>query len=166
MFVAFHEIIQMYTKNSAFSQLITVAGPKSQVAILFSELSTHEHTIFPPLKTKLQIRESPNWSDGPTLFDLDIIKLEYKRPLDFLVFALARVFGRIRYMNSFAGVSLSNCILYICLILDKQFHSFGTSTMFLILAAFTTTAYPSRTGSQPHKCFIICLIFAPSRCAE
>ena len=36
--------------------------------------------IFPPLKTKLQIRESPNLSDGPTSFDLDIIKLEYKRP--------------------------------------------------------------------------------------
>ena len=33
--VASHEIIQMYTKNSALSQLITVTGPKSQVTILF-----------------------------------------------------------------------------------------------------------------------------------
>ena len=31
-----HEIIQnVYTKNSALSQLITVTGPKPQVAILF-----------------------------------------------------------------------------------------------------------------------------------
>ena len=33
LLVACHEIIQMYTKNSAVSQLITVTGPKSQVAI-------------------------------------------------------------------------------------------------------------------------------------
>ena len=33
LFVASHEIIQMYTKNSAVSQLSTVTGPKSQVAI-------------------------------------------------------------------------------------------------------------------------------------
>ena len=35
LFVAAYEIIQMYMKNSAVSQLITVPGPKSQVAILF-----------------------------------------------------------------------------------------------------------------------------------
>ena len=35
LFVVSHEIIQMYTKNSALSQLITVTGPKPQVAILF-----------------------------------------------------------------------------------------------------------------------------------
>ena len=63
--------------------------PKSQVAILFSELSTHEQEVFPPLKTKLQIRESPK--------PLDIV-LEYKRPSGLFVFAPARVFGRIRYV--------------------------------------------------------------------
>ena len=31
----FNETIQMYMKNSALSQLITVTGPKSQVAILY-----------------------------------------------------------------------------------------------------------------------------------
>ena len=33
LFVASHEIIQMYVKNSAVSQLSTVTGPKSQIAI-------------------------------------------------------------------------------------------------------------------------------------
>ena len=35
LYVASHDIIQMNTKNSAVSQLITVTGPKSQVDILF-----------------------------------------------------------------------------------------------------------------------------------
>ena len=38
LFIASHEIIQMYTKNSAVSQLITVTGPKSQVAISFQSV--------------------------------------------------------------------------------------------------------------------------------
>ena len=37
VFVAY-KIIQMYTKNSALAQLITVTVPKSQVAILFQRV--------------------------------------------------------------------------------------------------------------------------------
>ena len=42
----------MYTKNSALSQLITVAGPKSQVAIYFSELSAHERYELESLESR------------------------------------------------------------------------------------------------------------------
>ena len=35
LYVASHEIIQMFMKNSAVSQLITVTGLKSQVPTLF-----------------------------------------------------------------------------------------------------------------------------------
>ena len=86
----------MYTKNNALSQLITVTGPKSQVAILFSELSTHERAIFPRLKMKLQVWESLKKADI-----VNLIRPEYKRPSGFFgVRALARVFGRIRYINN------------------------------------------------------------------
>ena len=41
----------------------------------------HEHAIFPPLKMKLQVRESPEAAGHRS--DLDIIRPEYKRPSGF-----------------------------------------------------------------------------------
>ena len=56
-------------KNSAVSQLITVTGPKSEVAILFG---------FPLIKNETDTFGNPQ--SRPTSFDLELIRPEYTRP--------------------------------------------------------------------------------------
>ena len=71
----------MYAKNGALSQLFTVTGPKSQVAILFQRVEYACTRDFPAIKNETASSGIPEAARHHS--DLDLIIPEYTHPSGF-----------------------------------------------------------------------------------